>query len=41
MAYFKQKNYKKALEKVEEAKRLEETPELEALEQQIKARTGN
>jgi len=40
MAYFKQKNYKKALEKVEEAKKIEETPQLKALEQQIKARTG-
>jgi serine/threonine-protein kinase PpkA len=39
--YFKQGNYKKALEKVEEAKRIKETPELKALELQIKARTGN
>jgi serine/threonine protein kinase len=39
--YFKQRYYKKALEKLEEAKRIEETPEMEALEQQIKAKTGN
>lgn len=39
--YFEQRNYKEALEKVEEAKRIKETPEIKALEQKIKARTGN
>jgi serine/threonine protein kinase len=41
-AYFKQRNYKRALEKLEKAKRIKETPELEALEQQInRAETGD
>jgi TolA-binding protein len=40
--YFKQGNYEKALEKVDEAKRIKETPQLKALEQQIKrAKSGN
>jgi serine/threonine-protein kinase PpkA len=39
--YFKQGNYNKSQEKVEEAKKIKETPQLKALEQQIKARTGN
>jgi serine/threonine-protein kinase PpkA len=40
--YFKQGNYEKALEKLDEAKRIKETPQMEALEQQIKrARNGN
>ena len=39
--YFEQRNYKKALEKLEQAKKIEETPELRELEQQIKAKTGN
>ncbi|MGD2086783.1 MAG: protein kinase [Candidatus Aminicenantes bacterium] len=38
--YFKQGNYKKALEKLEEAKRIKKTPEIKALEQKIKARIG-
>lgn len=40
--YFKQRNYKRALEKLQEAKRIRETPELKALEQQInRAETGD
>jgi hypothetical protein len=34
--YIKQKNYEKAREKVDEAKKIKETPQLKALEQQIK-----
>lgn len=40
--YFKQGNYEKALGKLDEAKRIKETPQLKALEQQIKrAKSGN
>jgi serine/threonine protein kinase len=40
--YLKQGDYEKAREKLEEAKRIEETPELKALEQQIeRAETGD
>ena len=38
--YFDRGNYKEALEILEEAKRIKETPEIKALERKIKAKTG-